>query len=67
MYCQGYAIMNDNEQEKFMNKLRNEIMSGLKHGFFDFQITREVIKGKKRRITFKAGKTFVFILNEDEL
>jgi len=59
--------MKDNELDKFMNKLRSEIISGLKHGFFDFQITSEVIKGKKRRVTFKAGKTFVYILNEDEL
>lgn len=58
--------MNTNELEKFMGLLKREILSGLRHGFFDFQITTEVIKGKKRRVTFKAGKTHLFVINEDE-
>ena len=58
--------MEDNELEKFIGLLKKEIFSGLKHGFFDFQVTSEVIKGKKRRITFKAGKNYIFVINEDE-
>lgn len=59
--------MSDSELEKFIDLLKKEIFSGLRHGFFDFQIASEVIKGKKRRIRFKAGKTYIYIINEDEI
>ena len=53
--------------DKFWEKIKQEVTSGLKHGFFEYQLNAEVMKGKKRRLTLKTGKTHRFIIDEDEL
>ncbi len=59
--------MNDNEIERFWSKIKQEISSGLKHGFFEYELNSEIIKDKKRRLTLKAGKTHRFVINEDDV
>lgn len=47
--------------------LREVILDGLRHGFFDYAITCEVVKGSKRRLTIKAGKSYQFTIPEEDL
>ena len=54
------------EKEGFSNMLAN-IISGIKHGFFKCEIECETVKGKKRQITYKAGKSHKFIIEDDDL
>jgi len=54
------------EKEGF-SKMLSDIFSGIKHGFFKCEIECETIQGKKRQITYKAGKSHKFVVSEDEL
>lgn len=49
-----------------LEKINQEILSGIKHGFFDFQITCETVKDKKRKVTVTTGKSYQFYIPEDE-
>lgn len=55
------------EFEKAIRKLCLEVHDGLKHGFFDFSLTCEIISGHKRRFTIKSGKSFQYVISEEEL
>ena len=50
-----------------LRRLEAEVLEGLKHGFFDFSISCEVVKEGKRRLTIKAGKSYQFVIPEQEL
>ncbi len=47
--------------------LREVVLDGLRHGFFDYAITCELVKGSKRRLTIKAGKSYQFTILEEDL
>lgn len=53
--------------EGAMNLLEREIRGGLAHGFFEISISSELVKDRKRRLVIKAGKTYLFVIAEDEL
>jgi hypothetical protein len=50
-----------------INKLFEEIREGIKHGFYECAVTCEVIKGGRRRLTIRAGKSHRFIIREEDL
>jgi len=47
--------------------LKEIIIDGLRHGFFEYSISGEIVKDHKRRLTIKAGKSHQFIIPEQEL
>ncbi|HUK32927.1 MAG TPA: hypothetical protein VLV86_03390 [Vicinamibacterales bacterium] len=49
-----------------MARLAAEITDGLRHGYFEFTLTCEVVAGNRRRLVFKAGKSHQFVIPEDE-
>ena len=53
--------------DRALGRLETEVLEGLKHGFFDFSISCEVVKEGKRRLTIKAGKSYQFVIPEQEL
>lgn len=53
--------------QQALGKLESEIRDGLRHGFFELSVTSEVIKEGKRRLTIRSGKSFQFIVREEEL
>jgi hypothetical protein len=57
----------DRELDRFWRKLREEVDAGIKHGFFQFEVTGELIKGEKRSLTIKAGKSHHFVIPSDDL
>jgi hypothetical protein len=61
------SVLQNPNVEKLLEKVKQEILSGVKHGFFDYQITCEIIQGKKRKITVKTGKSHRFFVSEEEL
>lgn len=50
-----------------MERIAEEVMTGLRHGHFEITVMAEIIKGKKRRLILRAGKSHQFIINEEEL
>jgi hypothetical protein len=55
------------ELAQALNKLFEEILEGVKHGFFEYTVVCEVVKDRKRRLTIKAGKSHLFIIREEDL
>jgi hypothetical protein len=49
------------------DRLQGLMVEGLRHGFFDYSVSCEIIQGQKRRLTIKAGKSHRFTIPEDEL
>ncbi len=50
--------------EEALNRLRREVEDGLEHGFFDFGLSCEVVKGGKRRFLIRAGKNYQFVIGD---
>lgn len=50
-----------------LRKLREIVLQGLEHGFFEYTIVGDIIQGRKRRLVIKAGKSFHFVIAADEL
>ena len=50
-----------------LDKIIQEYVTGLRHGFFEITIKCEVIKEKKRELTVKAGKSHRYVVREEEI
>jgi hypothetical protein len=50
-----------------MEKIEAEVTAGLRHGHFEISLKGEIIKGQKRSLLLKAGKSHKFIINEEDL
>jgi hypothetical protein len=59
--------MNSRELEKALAKLVDEVCRGLQHGFFEYVVLGEIVRGGQRRLTIKAGKSYQFTISEDEI
>ncbi len=55
------------ELRKALDRLEQEIIGGLEHGFFECQVSCQLVKDRKRQLTIKAGKSHHFVIPEDEL
>ncbi len=53
--------------ERAFAQLRQIIEDGLRHGFFECEITGEIVNGKKRKLVIKSGKSHHFTIAEEEL
>jgi hypothetical protein len=50
-----------------INKLSEVVRDGLRHGFFECKVTSEILNGRKRGLTIRAGKSHRFVIEEEEL
>ena len=55
------------ELSRALEKLEQEILDGLRHGFFEYVVTCELVTGQKRRLTIRAGKSHRFTIPEEDL
>jgi hypothetical protein len=58
---------NKSQLDRARDCLIREVDDGLRHGFFDLAVTCEMVNGKKRRLTIKAGKNHRFTFPEEEI
>ena len=49
-----------------INRILAEIQEGLRHGYFEYVLTCEVIGQERRRLTLRAGKSHQFVIPKDE-
>ena len=59
--------LSESELESAMARVVDELREGLLHGFFDYSMSCEVVRGGKRRFTLRAGKSHRFVIPEEEL
>jgi hypothetical protein len=55
------------ERDAMLARLQEIVLDGLRHGFFECQITCELVKDRKRRVVLKAGKSHQFMIREEDL
>ena len=52
--------------DRALRRIVAEIVDGLRHGYFQFGVTSEVISHGRRRLMLQAGKTYQFVIPGDE-
>src|SRR5713226_4323210 len=52
--------------DRALSRIVAEIHDGLRHGFFEYTLTCEVIGQERRRLTLRAGKSHQFVIPKDE-
>ena len=55
------------ELSSALARLEQEVRAGLRHGFFKCVVHCEIVAGRKRRLTIRAGKSHQFTILEDDL
>lgn len=58
--------MTQSQINQLMERMRKEVIAGLRHGFFEYSINADVEKGR-RRVTLKAGRHYRFNIPEHEI
>jgi hypothetical protein len=52
--------------DRALARVMSEIHEGLRHGYFEYTLTCEMIGGQRRRLQLRAGKNYQFNLPADE-
>lgn len=52
--------------DRALNRVLTEIHEGLRHGYFEYVLTCEVVGQERRRLTLRAGKSHQFVIPKDE-
>ena len=52
--------------QEALARLHVIVLDGLSHGHFDCSVTSVVIQGNKRRLMINAGKSYQFVIAEDD-
>jgi hypothetical protein len=52
--------------ERGLQRIIAEIQDGLRHGYFEFTLTCEVVSQGRRRLTLRAGRNYQFLIPEDD-
>jgi hypothetical protein len=50
-----------------LDELESQVMEGLKHGFFDYSVTCQIVSGGKRQLVLRAGKSHQFTIPQEEV
>ena len=53
-------------RDRALNRIIAEIYSGLRHGYFEYSLTCEVVGHERRRLVLHAGKSYQFVIPADE-
>jgi hypothetical protein len=55
------------ELDVVLDHLESQVRDGLRHGFFEYQVTSDIVHGRKRRVVIDTGKKRQFTIREEEL
>jgi hypothetical protein len=55
------------ESRRALKKLEQIVLEGLRHGFFEYTVVCEAIKGRNRRLVIKAGVSHQFVIPIEEI
>jgi hypothetical protein len=61
------GIAADGECMRALKKLQQVVVTGLKHGHFEYSVVCEITNGRKRRLVIKAGMSHQFIIPLEEI
>lgn len=50
-----------------LDYVRDQLIDGLRHGFFELTVSCEMVKDRKRRLVVKAGRSEQFTIPADKV
>lgn len=53
-------------RDRALSRILTEVDAGLRHGYFSFTLTCEVIGHGRRRLVLHAGKNYQFVIAAEE-
>jgi hypothetical protein len=53
-------------RDRALSRVLAELRDGLRHGYFEYTLTCEVVGQERRRMTLRAGKSYQFVISKDE-
>jgi hypothetical protein len=56
-----------NPLQEACEQMARQLIDGVKHGFFEMTVEVETVQSKKRRITIKAGKSYQFVVPQENV
>jgi hypothetical protein len=62
----GMVQSGAHELPRVFQRIESEIREGVSHGYFDLSIECEIINRGKRRLTIRTGKSYQFLIGEEE-
>lgn len=57
----------DREFDKLMHELRGILIDGIKHGFFDGEISVRAPRSDRRDVLISVGKSYKYTIKVDDL
>ena len=66
---QKWPVQRDNpsQLDQALRKLNDEVLDGLRHGFFELTVRCETVSEHKRRFVIEAGKSYHYYIVPAEL
>jgi hypothetical protein len=61
------AAGNRGQFAEALRHVEKVLLEGLCHGFFECSIACEIVKGGKRQLVIRAGKSHKFVIPEEDL
>ena len=58
--------MPDEPLQHALRRIEAEIQDGLRHGFFSFTVTCEIVGQERRSLTLHAGKSHRFVIPKED-
>jgi len=55
------------ELDAALDQVLGALREGLRHGFFDYSMSCEIVRGGKRCFTLRAGKSHRFVIPAEQL
>src|SRR6266508_2764864 len=52
--------------DRALQRIVAEIHEGLRHGFFSYSLDCEVVGQERRRLTLRAGKSYQFVIPQEQ-
>lgn len=59
-------MVEENQFNKLLNRMKDEVLLGVQHGFFEYSIGGEIKQGKIH-VTMKAGRSHKFIFSPEDI
>jgi DNA-binding transcriptional LysR family regulator len=53
-------------RDRALTRIMGEIDAGLRHGYFEYTLTCEVVGHERRRLVLRAGKSYQFVLAKED-
>jgi hypothetical protein len=63
---QAELLMRGTSVGRALSRVVAEIEDGLRHGYFEYTLTCEIIGHEQRRLTLRAGKSHQFVIPKED-